>query len=354
MRIWHTPVNYGSLPANTVRVLRAAGADAHGLFFTNNLMRADDGSKSVYGIPKSRPVGFLFSRLRWMATWMRELVALRPDIIHWYFGKSALPFGVDLMLVKRLKIPRVVEWQGSDIRTPEVEQDNPYYAAARASGYEYAAVENDQTAQARQRRFAAAGFASTAPIGMLQYINRDFFPHTHVIRQRLVLSDYTPQFPANTDRPLIVHMSTAPHAKGTPAVLRAIESLRTSYNFEFQLIQGLPRAEAYAILKRADIVLEQFVLGDFGMSALEGMAFGKPVICYIKPSLAAQYPSDLPIHNATQDNLPDVIAPLLRDPAARRASGEAGRAYMERNYQTNVLASELTAMYRSVIESSRA
>jgi len=353
LRVWHVPVNYGSLPANTVRVLRAGGVDAHGLFFTNSVMRADDGMQTVVGAPIKQPAHWLVSRLRWIAAFVRELLVLRPDVIHWYFGRTALPLGLDLLLVRLLKIPRVVEWQGSDIRTPEAEfADNPYYAPALHAGYEYAQIETAVNAQARQVRFARAGFASTAPLGMLQYVRPEVFPHTHVLRQRLLLNDFEPHYPANAV-PRIVHSSTARIAKGTPAVLRAIETLRGECQFDFQLVSGLPYAQAQQIVRDADIFLDQFVLGDFGMASLEALALGKPVVCYLKPTLRALYPSDLPIIHATQDTLPDVLRELIASPGLRREIGERGRAYMERYYSVAALTAELTDLYRTVIAQQR-
>jgi len=353
MRVWHVPVNYGSLPSNTVRVLRAANVDAHGLFYTNSVMRSHEGMHAITGSPITKPVSWLTSRTRWIAAFLRELLTLKPDVIHWYFGKTALPTGFDLLLVRLLKIPRLVEWQGSDIRTPEIEYtDNPYYAPAVQAGYEYAGVEKQANASARQARFAKAGFASAAPLGMLQYIRKDIFPHTHVIRQRLLLSEFEPRYPAN-DIPRIVHSSTAPIAKGTPAVLRAIEQIKQDRRFDFQLVSGLPYAQAQQIVREADIFLDQFVLGDFGMASLEALALGKPVVCYIKPSLASIYPPDLPIVNATQETLPDVLRELIDSPTLRRELGQKGRAYMERHYNTLALTDELLTLYRTVIEQQR-
>jgi glycosyltransferase involved in cell wall biosynthesis len=354
LRVWHVPVNYGSLPSNTVRVLRAGGVDAHGLFFANSVMRTHEGMRAVVGAPIRQPARWLLSRVRWIAAFLRELLTLRPDVIHWYFGRTALPLGVDLLLVRLLKIPRVVEWQGSDIRAPEVEYaDNPYYAPALQAGYEYAQIESQANAVARQRRFADAGFASAAPLGMLQYVHKDIFPHTSVIRQRVLLSDFEPRYPANAV-PRIVHSSTARIAKGTPAVLRAIEQLRSEQHpFDFKLVSGLPYAQAQQIVRDADIFLDQFVLGDFGMASLEALALGKPVVCYLKPALAALYPPDLPIINATQETLPDALRELIASPALRRELGERGRAYMERHYNVAALTAELTALYRAVMERQR-
>jgi hypothetical protein len=61
----------------------------------------------------------------------------RADVLHWHHGALALPFGLDLALVKYLRRPALVKWQGADILVPDVEfADNPYYAAIYDSGVE--------------------------------------------------------------------------------------------------------------------------------------------------------------------------------------------------------------------------
>jgi glycosyltransferase involved in cell wall biosynthesis len=184
---------------------------------------------------------------------------------------------------------------------------------------------------------------------MLQYIQRDIFPHVHVVPQRFVMADYQPSYP-ETDKqvPLVVHTPSARGIKGTDHVLKAVERVRANHTLHFKLIYGLAREEALQSIERADIVLDQFILGDRGMAALEAMAMGKPVICYIKPSLAALYPES-PIVNATPDTLPDVLETLVGDAQLRRELGEQGRAYMEKHYELRTITNELVRVYEHVI-----
>lgn len=354
MKVLHLPVNYGSLPSHTVRLLRLGGIDAYGLVFSKSIVQSAGGMTLIsdYGANSAQK---LLNRVRWFASVLRAITIARPDVLHWYFGKEALPFGLDLALVKRLNIPRLVEWQGSDIRRPDLESaENPYFAQAFQSGrYEYQNVESAKNSLQRQRKFAQAGFASVAPIGMLQYIDKTIFPHTYVIPQRLILADYTPAYPDPRQiKPLIVHSPTAPVVKGTQAVLSAIEQLNGQYEFDFQQIQGLPRAQALQLMQRADIVLDQFLLGDRGMVSLEALALGKPAICYIKPSLAPLYPADDPIVNTKPETLSSALARLIADGQLCYDLGQRGRQFAEREYDPRKIIAEITAIYQDVIQRS--
>ena len=347
MKVLHTPVNYGSLASHSVRLLRDAGVDASGLIFSNSVVQSFDGLKVISVNARPPSPRWAVGMARWMSAFTETLLSERPDVIHWYFGRSALPLALDFRLVRH--IPRLVEWQGSDIRNPELESaENPYYQRAFVRGYEH--VESAASSRQRQERFARAGFACAAPVGMLQYIQRDLFPNVQIVPQRILLSDYRCAVPDPTNpTPLVVHSPTAPVAKGTQAVLDAVERLKSHYRFEFKLIQNMPRHEAIAWMERADIFLDQFVLGDRGMAALEAMAMGKPVICYIKPSLVPLYPKEMPIVNASQETLSDALKALLCNPAQRADLGQRGREFMEAHYAAPHLVAQLNQLYQTVI-----
>lgn len=348
----HLPVNNGSRTSHTVRALRQKGVEAVGLVRTRTFGQSPAGLKiidlgSKLGSKYSTRLLFFF--FPWLYNFLKYIHW--ADILHWYHGAMALPFGLDLAAVKALDKPGIIEWQGADIRIPEVEfVDNPYYEAVYDDGYEYRQYESLQKSRRLQKQFADAGFACGAPLGMLQYVQKDIFPHAYVVPRRLLLSDYQPVFPQpDAKKPLIAHSPTAPITKGTEIVVRTVEQLKARYDFEFLLIQGLERRQAMQLVARADILLDQFVLGDFGSAALEAMALGKPVVCYIKPSLAAQYPPELPVVKATQETLPDVLEHLLKDSRLREDLGRRGRAYVEKYHDALKVADKIVDIYEELL-----
>lgn len=357
MRVLHLPSNIASYPAHTVRGLRQIGVNAFGLVFSNTPVQSAAGLKVIQTEPPLKPHGRtlveslrpvkLYNYAKWSYYYVKW--SAWADVVHWYFGTRVLPWGLDLKYLKALDKPRVVEWLGSDIRIPEIEfLDNPYYRAAFRSGHR---IESMQRSRQVQKQFAKAGFATIVPACMLRYVQRDICRRVYVVPQRIVLSDYRPAYPnPETARPVIVHSATDPIIKGTPAVLRAIEQLKTKYNFKFHLIHGIPRNEALQLVQRADIFLDQFVMGDHGMAALEAMAYGKPVLCYIKPSMVDQYPRDCPIINANQDDLAEALKPFLIDGELRHEMGKRSRAYVEKYHDAAKLALQLVSIYHGLIE----
>ena len=105
------------------------------------------------------------------------------------------------------------------------------------------------------------------------------------------------------------------------------------------------------MMRDCDIFVDQVTGGDHGLAAIEAMAFGKPVICYIKPSVRDSLPHDLPIVSATPDDLPVVLSRLLSDGPWRAELGRRGRAYVEKHHDARTIAKQLLEIYRELLAS---
>jgi glycosyltransferase involved in cell wall biosynthesis len=81
------------------------------------------------------------------------------------------------------------------------------------------------------------------------------------------------------------------------------------------------------------------------------MAFGKPVICYIRPDLTETYPQDLPIVSANPDNLYDQLKQLVKDAELRYVLGNKGRKYVEKHHEGTAVIKQLIAIYKQVLGS---
>jgi len=346
MRVLHLPSNIASQLTVTVRALRDLGISARGLaprgVITANeeIEYLADVSKSL-GLKRYLNYGHRCSQIIEAISW--------ADIIHWHFG-WCLSGSLDLQFAHLLGKKQIVEFWGSDIRIAEIEAaDNPYYAELLKlpdSNLHKTVTESYRL----QKRFARCdASAMTSCRSMFPYIDRKSFPTVHFVRQRIYLADYVPLFPdPYTKKPLVIHSPSKPILKGTSAVKEAIKSLNSPHLFDFQLVQNMPHNQAKELLRQCDIFVDQFVFGAHGLASLEAMAYGKPVVCYIKPSMVNQYPEDLPIVNATQDNLPDILARLLEDGQLRYELGQKGRAYVEKYHDSHILTKQLVEIYKSL------
>ena len=113
-------------------------------------------------------------------------------------------------------------------------------------------------------------------------------------------------------------------------------------------VNAYKRDEVVEVTKEADLVIDQLVVGEHGAYAIECMALGKPVICYIHPDFERCYPDGFPIVNATPDSLADVLRQLLAEPERRRSIAENSRAYAERVHDSTVVARRLLEIYEQL------
>jgi len=347
MKVLHLASNIASQMRVAVHTLREMGIEARGLTGPSPYQNAT----GLEILPRADGASFLrrkASALHRAAIIMKAMA--RADVIHWY-GEPALPLAADLRTAAALGRKRFVEFWGSDIRDPELEMaDNPHFARAwRGDEYECKPVESRAHSVAVQRRFAANGAVLLkVSAGVAQYVVPGLFPGSYGTAQRLLLEEYAPAAPsASAARPLVVHAPSAPGAKGTRFVLAAVERLRAECDFDFQLIHGLSPAEAREWMRRCDVFVDQLIIGEYGVAAVEAMALGKPVVCYIKPSLRPHCPAHCPVISAAPDTIETVLRDLLQDGPRRRAAGEASRAWVEERHDARKVVARIAEYYQA-------
>jgi hypothetical protein len=353
LKVLQLGINVASHMSTTIRGLREIGVEARGIV-----------TLGTSHLHSSAGLEVLTSEAAWITPrWWLDVTpklhsiaaAIRwADVVHWYVTPG-LPRALDLRYAARLGKPSVIEFGGSDIRDPRIESShNPYYAA-RGTGYEYAQWESPENSVRVQRLFAAAGAeVIVSEPSLVEHVRGDVFNAVHVIRQRVFTRDFKPAYPdPAAARPVVVHASSAPVAKGTRAVLTAVAALQDRVSFEFVQLERVSRHEALAAMRRADIYLDQFVLGSHGSATIEALSLGKPVVLYLTPRVVARLPPDLPLVNATQESLPEALESLLQDGRRRYELGRAGRSYAERYHDAVVLAHELMEIYTRVVQRKR-
>lgn len=350
--------NPSSMLSITVRSLREMGFEAHGLIYSRTVSytQSNDsvGCEVIIEVGRKRRLERLRQKVR---TALRAATLVRDvDVVHWYNALAA-EGPLDLWLAQRIKKKGIVEFVGNDIRDCRVASiDNPYYKAAWVSGlYEYS-EETPEHSKKAQQSFLKYGVRSVFAHETLKpFLLDDEWKVQLPCRWRLDVDRFVPKFSEKTSEPLIVHMTTAPHCKGTFHVEAILDSLRGKVNFRYERIEGKTREQALSLLREADIYLDQFVLAEgLGVAALEAMALGKPVVSYVKPSLEYCWPPHVVnFVNAPFEQLAEKVQWLIEDHESRRSLGMAGRDYVERFHDGKIVAKMIAEGYEQVLPMSR-
>lgn len=139
--------------------------------------------------------------------------------------------------------------------------------------------------------------------------------------------------------------------KGTNYVLEAINNLYLK-GLDFGFLHGehLPHKTALQLYVHIDVLLEQFILGWYGLQCIECLAKGKIVVAWINPLNLACVPQellhDLPVISTDINGLESTISNLLNisDDAYLRL-GEKGKQFVKKWHDVDTIAKKLIADY---------
>jgi hypothetical protein len=162
---------------------------------------------------------------------------------------------------------------------------------------------------------------------------------------------FQPAYPdGDASRPLrVTHAANHRMFKGTRYLEDAVRALREEGEaIELVIVERLGNREALELYRAADVIFDQCLIGFHGYFALEAMALGKPVLCYIRKREYLLAPDECPILNVHAATLKEDLRSLLRRRERLAGIGRAGRAYVEKHFTPEAFARRLENAYRDL------
>ena len=144
-----------------------------------------------------------------------------------------------------------------------------------------------------------------------------------------------------TDEPVLerkrlrlLHAPSNPLPKGTFHIAPVVEKLVNEGLVEYVSVTGRTQAEMPALYASADIVLDQFRAGDYGVASCEAMASGRVVVAHVSDSVRSTFADlagmPLPIVEAEIDTLEDVLRDVIANRATYAETASHGPEYVRR------------------------
>lgn len=299
---------------------------------------------------------------RYAASWISlAAIFLLAKRVHTYFDGGVLPalerfqFNRHELFIYRLaKLEHFVWCYGADVRVRKTTQlmGEPNCCSECDSVGNYCICASD-IAQANVANVMRGAVAAFTMGDMMEYVpgavhGLFFWPIDFENRR-----SQEPAYPAaESDRVLrVVHAPNHRQFKGTRHIEAAIAQLQSeNVAIELVLVERLPNEEALKVYRSADLVIDQVLIGFHGYFALEAMALGKPVMCFIRDRQRYLLnPDECPIIDVSLDTL---VATLrlwaLGDRRDLHERGRASRRYVEQNYSKDAFASRLAAAYKKL------
>ena len=181
-----------------------------------------------------------------------------------------------------------------------------------------------------------------------------YWPGATVVPRGLDLTQWPEVGIEKKDRPLVVHAPSDPFLKGSHYVDRAVKELqKEGLKFEYKPITGMPHDEAVEWYRRADVIIDQILIGWYGVLAMEGMALGKPVVAYLRQDLVPSLDPVPPVENANPDNIKDGLRRLVTDYEYRAELAAGGRKYVDQVHDIKKVTRQLTDEYRKLLSTEQ-
>jgi len=154
------------------------------------------------------------------------------------------------------------------------------------------------------------------------------------------------QSPPSNNPVKILHAPNHRQLKGTEYIERAISELQEEgMSIELVILEGVSNERVKEVMESVDIVVDQLLIGWYAMYALEAMAMGKPVICYIRPDLLEFYKRTItgnelfPIIQSTPEEFTDVLRKLIIDKERISKTGLASREFVLQHHSLDRIGS---------------
>lgn len=136
------------------------------------------------------------------------------------------------------------------------------------------------------------------------------------------------------DRPVprVLHLPSKrnPPIKGTGYIDPVLREMAAYGLVEYVSPSAVAHHEMRTLVRSADIVIDQLLIGTYGVAAIEAMAAGRVVIGRLAPQVHAKMPECPPIMNADPDTLRTVLDQILDQRAEMRERAAAGQHFVRR------------------------
>lgn len=304
--------------SSNIEGLRKLGVKAVGFNLAPRVFQSEN---NIYAISNHRNLLIrVFKNLNFCLIFFYHLSTATH--VHWVYGSKSKVAQILLILLKLFRKKKVVEFCGSDVRSLEkMCADIEFFGIDRFDAQLRRQLGTEESSNQTQKRFKDSGFNAifNSP-ELVDYVNHHIFPEFYKYNRSVIIKDITTDNSHQTSPstiPKIVHIPSNPTIKGTDDFLVAAERLKREGIADFEIISGVSHSIALGKISNADIVVDQLVIGEYGVLSIEAMALGKPTVCFIRPKLWNTYTNEFesfPIVNANIINIYDVLKDLALKP----------------------------------------
>ena len=151
-----------------------------------------------------------------------------------------------------------------------------------------------------------------------------------------------------SDKLKIIHSPTNRLYKGTDKILKVIEGLKKSFDFDFILAENVPRERLLKMKRECNLAIDQVggELGGsgYGRNSIENLAMGLPTITEFYGEYLEFLPEN-PFISCSIDKLKDSIINLIKNAGLLKEYSEAGRKWVEKYHSYESVNKSVEKLY---------
>jgi hypothetical protein len=154
----------------------------------------------------------------------------------------------------------------------------------------------------------------------------------------------------------ILHAPNHRAIKGTAFFNQAVaELVAEGLKIEFILLEKVPNNKVKEIMASVDVVADQLIIGWYAMFALEAMAMGKPVLCFLRDDLKQLYitaglitADELPLVNCSPATVKATIKALYFNRDKLVEIGERSQQFVIKHHSLKAVGNVFDRINRSI------
>lgn len=132
--------------------------------------------------------------------------------------------------------------------------------------------------------------------------------------------------------PKVVHVPSSSFVKGTDLIESQLRTMHEDGEIEYRQVTGIPHADMPNVYRDADIVIDQFRVGNYGVAACEALATGRVVVSHVSDEVRRRTSeltgTELPILEALPNQLREVLRGALDNRPSTLQFAERGPAFV--------------------------
>jgi len=172
----------------------------------------------------------------------------------------------------------------------------------------------------------------------------EYAPNSTYIPNPINVEEIKPIYKTTNLKPIITYYYS------TISKVEIVEKAKSKMGKKYQFIElkGYRHEDALNLLANSDLFIDIRLNGWYGVTSIEAMALGKPVIGDIKDEFRNKYNPPIIQYNS-YENLTNTINEILNNEDLRISYAVNSRRYVERIHNTKTVVNELIKIYSKLL-----